>query len=560
MNFIIGVDDFGKIIKEKYNFIDKSLFIKEVLDNRGTEVIVITRPRRFGKTLNMSMLHHFLGSEVNNLKTEGMFDHLKIAKEGSAYMDHQGRYPVISITFKAMACSSYDQAKQIFAELLSQLYGQHRVLLLSEALYSDEKLFFERVLNRKASDADLIFSLQRLSNYLHRHHGVKPWILIDEYDTPIQSGHSNNHYKEIVELMRGVLGNVLKGNADIHQAVITGILQISKESLFSGLNNLRVYSLLNEKYAEYFGFTGSEVDEALKKINLHHLSGEIKGWYNGYHIGQCQIYNPWSIANCIAEKGALRPYWVNTSNSELIKTSMALAEAIVKEKFEQILAGNPIEVIITEKMVFGDLKTNTDALWSLLLFSGYLTVRKATPIDTEFNCELQTPNQEVAALYRTVIRGWFTDSLSTAGYQAFLENLTTGDLDTFLERLKRFLKESSSFFDVGGKNPEKFYHGFVLGLIVSLADTHTVQSNKESGYGRYDVMIIPKDIQKLGLILEFKVAKKGVTLKQTAQEALAQIEARDYETELRQRGIQNILKIGLAFRKKEVEMAFQSSF
>jgi hypothetical protein len=557
MNFIIGVDNFGKIIQEGFNFVDKSLLIKEVLDNNGTEVSVITRPRRFGKTLNLSMLHHFLASEVNNFKTAGMFDHLKIAKAGSAYMDHQGKYPVIFITFKAMACSSYDQAKQIFAALIGELYGQHRALLLSDALYSDEKLLFERILNRQASDADLMFSLKYLSGYLHRHYGVKPWILIDEYDTPIQSGYSNNHYQDIIERMRGVLGNALKGNIDMYRAVITGILQISKESLFSGLNNLKVYSLLSERYAEYFGFTESEVDEVLQKTHLSHLSSEIKGWYNGYHIGQCQIYNPWSIVNCVSEKGALIPYWVNTSGSDLIKTSMASADTAVKEKFELLLAGKSIEVMIREKMVFDDLKTNSGALWSLLLFSGYLTATQTTSTDEGFDCALRTPNREIAALYRTVIKEWFTAtaSLGIDEYRAFLKSLITGDLDTFLERLKRFLKESSSFFDAGGENPEKFYHGFVLGLIVGLADTHIVQSNKESGYGRYDVMIIPKDIQQLGLVLEFKVAKEGMTLTQTAEEALAQIEARDYETELRQKGIEHVLKIGLGFRGKNVEMA-----
>ena len=397
-------------------------------------------------------------------------------------------------------------------------------------------------------------SLKELSRFLHLHHGVKPWLLIDEYDTPIQSAYFHGYYDEMIELMRGIFGSALKGNANINRAIITGILRISKESLFSGVNNLKVFSILNQEYAEHFGFTEAEVDEALKKSNLDGLSREIKDWYNGYHIGNSQIYNPWSIANCINGKGALGPYWVNTSSNDLIKSSMASASAVVKEKFELILAGKAITETIMENMVFADLKSNSDALWSLLLFSGYLTSVKTDLVDGEFRCALQTPNQEVATLYRSVIREWFNAPFGASEYRAFLENLTTGQLDKFLKKLKQFLKESSSFFDVKGQHPEKFYHGFVLGLIVSLADTHTVQSNKESGDGRYDVMLIPKDTTQLGLILEFKVVEEGDILIEVAEQALKQIDERNYETELRQKAIQKILKIGLAFRGKSVEM------
>jgi hypothetical protein len=558
MNFIIGVDNFGEVIQEGLNFIDKSLFIKEILDNSNTKATVITRPRRFGKTLNMSMLHHFLAEKVGDLETKGMFDHLKIAQTDAAYMGHQGKYPVIFISFKRMACNSYDETKQRFGDLLSQLYGQHYALLSKNILRPHEKATFERILNQQASDMNLMSSLRDLSGYLHRYHGTKPWILIDEYDTPIQAGYTNNHYKEVVEFMRGILGEALKGNDDMHRAVITGILQISKESLFSGLNNLKASSLLSDEYAEHFGFTETEVDKALKKANIGHLANEIKAWYNGYHIGNHQIYNPWSIVNCISEKGALKPYWVNTANSDLIKTSIASTDAIEKEQFEKILAGESIEATITEKMAFGDLKTNSDALWNLLLFSGYLTNIKTDLVMGEYKCLLQTPNQEIATVYRTVISGWFTAPLGEIRYRFFLKSLTSGDLEMFLAELQKFLKQSSSYFDASGENPEKFYHGFVLGLIVGLSDTHVVQSNKESGYGRYDVMIIPKDTQQLGLVLEFKVAKPNKTMQETAEEALEQIERRSYETELRQKGIQHILKIGLGFQGKKVAMAFSN--
>jgi hypothetical protein len=555
MNFIIGVDDFGEVITEKFNFVDKSLFIKEVMDNSSTKATVITRPRRFGKTLNLSMLHHFLAPEVNQLQTKRMFDGLKIAKEGSAYMDQQGQYPVIFISFKSVHDSKFTDAYGQLRTLIQETYREHRYLVTSPKLHADEKRLCEWVVAREVTDrAVLENSLKELSRFLYLHHGVKPWLLIDEYDTPIQSAYFHGYYDEMIELMRGIFGSALKGNINIHRAIITGILRISKESLFSGVNNLKVFSILNQEYAEHFGFTEAEVDEALKKANFGNASREIKAWYNGYHIGNSQIYNPWSIANCINGKGTLGPYWVNTSSNDLIKSAMASASAGVKEKFELILAGKPIEETITENMVFADLKTNSDALWSLLLFSGYLTAIKKTPVHTRFHCELKTPNQEIDALYRDVICEWFDAPLGATEYRAFLENLTTGQLDKFLKKLKQFLKESSSFFDVKGQHPEKFYHGFVLGLIVSLADTHTVQSNKESGDGRYDVMLIPKDIQQLGLILEFKVAEEGETLDSAAAQALNQINERDYETELWQKNIQKILKIGLAFSGKEVAM------
>lgn len=558
MGLMVGSDDFGEVMDQQLGFIDKSLFIKEIFDRKDIKASVIVRPRRFGKTFNMSMLHHFLAEEVNQFKTKRMFDNLKIAQAGDYYMDQQGKYPVIFVSFKSMSHNEYDKAKQSFAKLISQLYGQHRLLLSNEALYSDEKAAFERILNQEASDADLTASLLDLSGYLYRYYKVKPWLLIDEYDTPIQSGYLNGYYDLIIEFMRGLFGSALKSNNNIHRAVITGILRISKESLFSGVNNIKVFSILNSEYSEHFGFTEKEVDAALKNTNLTGLSSKIKSWYNGYHIGNQQVYNPWSIANCIYEKGSLKPYWINTSSNDLIKESMAKASAAIKEKFELILEDKPIEAIITENMVFADLKTNSDALWSLLLFSGYLTPMKIDLTEGRFNCWLQTPNQEVATLYRNVIRDWFGVPLGRDKYHYFLKSLTEGRLDEFLKILKRFLKESTSCFDAKGHHPEKFYHGFVLGLIVSLSDTHNIQSNKESGDGRYDVLIIPKDKEKLGLVLEFKTADEGVTLKKTAEQALVQINEREYAIELQQKGIHKILKIGLAFRGKEVDIAWLS--
>lgn len=559
MSLIIGLSDFGEIIKRKLGFIDKSLLIKEILDNDQIQVSVIVRPRRFGKTLNLSMLQHFLSPEVNMLKTEGLFDNLKIAQEGDGYMQHQGKYPVISMSFKNIKGSNFDTVYKELALLISDTYGEHRLLLAGSTLYDDEKETFNAILNRTASKEDLLLSLTHLIKYLHRYYKVKPWLLIDEYDTPIQEGYLNGYYKEIIEFMRGLFGSALKDNKNLHRAVVTGILRIAKENLFSGLNNLRVYSVLNEKYSEHFGFTQTEVDVALEKNKLGHLSTEIKAWYNGYQIGDNEIYNPWSIACCIEEKGALKPYWVNTSENTLIKKLLAESSADFKDRFELVLRNGVIETSIDESLVFSDLSRNENAIWGLLLFSGYLTAMSVRQTDLDFIYSLRSPNQEILMLYRSTVRHWFTQRSDESVYQKLLQSLVEGNLSLFLPLFQRILLESISYFDTSGQAPEKFYHGFVLGLVVSLSSTHIVHSNKESGFGRYDVVLIPKDKSKLGIVLEFKVAKPDLSLQDSAQEALSQIHQKNYTTELTQQGILKILTMGLAFSGKEVAMAAESN-
>lgn len=560
MDLMLGLDDFGEAVRSQINFVDKSLFIKKVIDDKATHVPVIVRPRRFGKTFNLSMLHHFLAAEVNGLSTQGLFDGLKIAQAGDVYAQQQGQYPVIFISFKNVKKEKYHEAYAQLTDLVSQTYSQYDYLLSSAAIPDYEKKHFEEILKKTVDPAAFENALQKLCRYLYLHHGVKPWLLIDEYDTPIQAAYVHSYYSPMIDFMRSLFGAALKGNPYLHRAVVTGILRIAKENLFSGINNLKVFSVLDADYSEYFGFTEDEVDEVLIKAELKHLSTEIKAWYNGYQMGghqtgSHQIYNPWSIANCVREKGKIEPYWANTSDNALIKTLLAKADANIKTQFELILAGQTIETMIDESMVFADLDISKDALWSLLLFSGYLTCKEMKLAGMQYNCLLMSPNQEVSVLYQDIIRKWFSDSLGRDTYQALLISLTEARLDDFLFILQKFLLESASYFDVKGTEPEKFYHGFVMGLIVSLSDTHIIQSNKESGYGRYDVIIIPKDTSKLGLILEFKVARPNKTLIETAEEALAQLHERRYETVLQQNGITNIMQIGLAFRGKDVELA-----
>ena len=553
----IGYDDFGEIREKELGFVDKTLFIKAIIDNKEVKVLVFTRPRRFGKTLNLSMLHHFLAENVHGRPTRGMFEGLKISVYGKDCLEHQGRYPVIALTLKDIKYDNFDLALREFGYLLADLYQEHHYLLSSSHLETDDKNYFQTILSNRASGIlrpDAENALKNLTRFLSLHHGVRPWLLLDEYDTPIISSYIHGYYPEMISFMRGVLGRVLKGNPYLEKSVITGILRVAKESLFSGLNNVKIYSLLSSEYSEYFGFTEAEVIEVLEKAGLSDRYAGIRQWYNGYKIGETTVYNPWSLANSINEGGLLQPYWINTSDNALVKDLLARSDELVKMQLESLVQNESISAMIDENLVFGDLNRSDSALWSLLLFSGYLKVLHAEQKDDQVQCELLPPNYEVASLYRGIIRGWLSDPLGYEGHLIFLLSLTEARVDEFTRRLQKYLLQTASVFDVSGHEPEKFYHGLVLGMIVGLSETHEVHSNRESGYGRYDVLLIPKDPQQWGIILEFKVATES-DLNVSAQDALAQIQRRDYATSLRQKGLENILQMGLAFKGKEVAVA-----
>lgn len=557
VRYPIGYSDFSEIIRHKLDFVDKTLFIKEVFDNVNTQVTVITRPRRFGKTLNLSMLRYFLAPEVYGQSTQGLFKGLKIAQLGDQYMQYQGQYPVIFVTFKDMKGSDYPTVYASLCNLIFQLYDEHRYLLSSAALAEDEKRLFLNILEKKADPDGISYSLRNLSSYLYKHTGIRPWILIDEYDTPIQSGYLNDYYEPMVGIIRTMFGVALKDNPFLERSMITGILRISKESLFSGVNNIKVCSILDNRYSEHFGFTELEVEQILRKTNLFDHYASIRNWYNGYQIGRSVIYNPWSLINCVQEGGLLKPYWVNTSGNDLVKHVLARGSRLVKMNLELIIHHESITALINENMVFGDLAKDSSSMWSLLLFCGYLKVIHMEYKNTKIQCELAVPNQEIMALYREVIYGWLGEPMGEQ-YLEFLLSLTEGRVEEFTDYLQKYLLETISIFDITGHEPEKFYHGFVLGMMVSLADTHEVKSNHKSGYGRYDVMLIPKDIEQLGIVIEFKTVRSNdpMDLTEAAQEALQQIEQRAYAVELKQRGIQHILKMGLAFRNKQVAHEF----
>ncbi len=553
MRWPIGGSDFAEMVDKRLDFVDKTLFIKEVFDNPRIKVTVITRPRRFGKTLNLSMLRCFLAAEVYGHTTQHLFEGLKIADMGDEYMRYQGKYPVIFISFKDVKNLDYETTYANLCHLLCQLYREHRYLLSSPKLGDDEKQAFLSVLKKEASSDLIQTALLDLSRYLHQHHDVKPWILIDEYDSPIQAGYLHDYYDSIIQVMRGLFGSALKDNPFVEKVIITGILRVSKESLFSGINNIKVYSTFNTEYSEHFGFTEPEVEGLLQKANLKQCYIQIRQWYNGYQMGNSIIYNPWSVINCLQEKGLIRLYWANTSGNDLVKHLLAHGDETIKKELESIILGDSITALIDENLVFSDLEKNRDGLWTMLFFCGYLKATHTEFKEGKIQCELASPNQEITALYRDIIRSWLSEPLGYTQYLEFLLSLTEGRVDEFADRLQRYLIQTLSIFDTSGREPEKFYHGFVLGMMVTLSETHEIKSNYESGYGRYDVMLIPKDREQLGIILEFKtVREKKTPLKKAAQDALQQIVQRQYAAQLHQHGIHNILQMGLAFRGKQV--------
>jgi len=555
MRLPIGYDDFRALIDQGFDFVDKSLFIKDII-NDDSQTILITRPRRFGKTLNLSMLHYFFAAEAYSKNTQGLFNNLKIAGAGEYYTAQQGKYPVIFLTLKDIKDARFNLAYEKIHELMVQLYDEFAYLEQSGSLSAQQKEFFRLILNRKANPAQLAKALQVLTQCLAKHHGVNPILLIDEYDTPIQSGYIHGYYEEIIDFVRGFLSSALKTNPYLHKAVLTGILRVSKESLFSDLNNIDVYSVLSTRYSEYFGFTETEVGMLLEKTGLQHQANDIRAWYNGYQIGDTVIYNPWSIVNCLKQQGKLQAYWSNTSGNDLIKKLLIQSKTSFKAQFELLLRGESIERFIDERLVFQYLDGNETAVWSLLLAAGYLKVVACEQRQEGLWCHLQIPNQEIRGLYQSIIEQWLSQGESLEWYYEFLNDLLDGRLQRFEQYLQTIYEQIISVHDIA-RYPEAFCHALILGLTASLHPRYEIKSNKESGVGRYDLAILPQDKAQFGIIMEFKIAQEKNNLEKTAQLALTQINTQHYATEFKTRGLQKLIKIGIAFHGKYVRTVFE---
>ncbi|HBL98094.1 TPA: AAA family ATPase [Candidatus Dependentiae bacterium] len=544
----IGIDDFNRLIEGNFYFADKSLLIKELLDS-GSPVTLIPRPRRFGKTLNMSMLRCFFEKVDPNHSRRHLFNGLKIEQYPNC-MDHQGKYPVIWLTLKDAKTNNWDHCYEKIRRVIGLEFERH-LPALKPILNDLEVRQIQEIIAGQASQPAYENSLLDLSRYLERAYNAKVVILIDEYDTPIHEGYSSGYYDEVINFMRGFMGAGLKGNSALQWGVLTGILRVAKESIFSDMNNLRVCTLTSNAHADKFGLLESEVIAILHAFDLDSHIDLVRNWYDGYRSGEYKVYNPWSIINLIDNKGRFQPYWVNTSSNTMIKNLLKRCTPEMKEELEVIITGGKVTKAIRENIIMADIEQNDEVLWNFLLFSGYLTFDNYRLVADTNYAELLIPNIEVGTTYKTTFSTWFSEGAGLRNYNNMIASLVAGKAELFQDYFMKFSQETLSIFDVRGDEPERFYHALVLGMLATLAQTHEVRSNRESGDGRYDVMVIPKDLLQFSAIIEFKKARSKETLKTTAKKAIQQIEDKNYEAELRARGVKNILKLGIAFKGKE---------
>ena len=555
----IGLQDFADVIQKGYFYIDKTPFIKEWWES-GDSVTLITRPRRFGKTLNMSMLEHFFS--IKYAEEEKIFENLSIWND-TKYRELKGTYPVISLSFAGVKEKDYKTARKKICQILTKLYAENSFLLDSGLLYETDIKYFKRV-SEDMDDSDASLALYQLSNFLYRYYNKKVIILLDEYDTPMQEAYIDGFWEELVGFTRNLFNLSFKTNPWLERAVMTGITRVSKESVFSDLNNLKVVTTTSDEYMDSFGFTEKEVFDALEECGLASEKEEVKKWYDGFIFGTREdIYNPWSILNFL-DTGKYKTYWANTSSNSLVGKLLQEGNCRIKEKFETLLHGEKIRSPLDEQIVYNQLDGSEKAVWSLLLASGYLKVLYHEsyldiPEGAQPQYELSFTNLEVKLMFQNIIRDWFTEAETE--YNDFIKALLSGDKKAMNAYMNRVALNTFSYFDTGkkpsGEEPERFYHGFVLGLIVELQNRYIIKSNRESGFGRYDVILEPKYPDKDdAIILEFKVhdPSEESTLMDTVLEAHRQIEEKKYAAELTVRGIpeNRIRTYGFAIQGKNV--------
>ena len=552
----IGNQNFEVIRKENYFYIDKTRFIQMWWES-GDHVTLITRPRRFGKTLNMTMTEEFFS--VQYAGREDLFQGLAIW-ENEKFRLLQGTYPVISFSFANIKETNYPMTRRKICQVLSNLYSQYG-FLLNEGILDEKETEFFRSVSVEMDDVAATMAVHQLCLYLSRYYGKRVIVLLDEYDTPMQEAYINGFWDELVSFTRSLFNAVFKTNSCLERAIMTGVTRVSKESVFSDLNNLEVVATSSEKYADCFGFTEEEVFAALDEFHMSDRRAEVKAWYDGFTFGsQTDIYNPWSILNFLSKK-KLEAYWANSSSNSLAGRLVREGSKDLKISFESLLKGEAITAEIDEQIIYDQLSNDEQAVWSLLLASGYLKVKNIKTCTSEYGewrqeYQMELTNFEVRIMFRNMVKKWFSSSYS--GYNDFIKALLQANVKAMNTYMNQVALVTFSYFDTGknpsGEEPERFYHGFVLGLMVELADRYILTSNRESGFGRYDVLLEPRKAEDDGIILEFKVynPEEEKTLQDTVQAAQKQIKEKQYEQQLISSGVSCIRKYGFAFEGKKV--------
>ncbi len=574
----IGVSDFKRMIEKDYYYVDKTLLIKEIIDS-GDTILLLPRPRRFGKTLNLSMLGYFYdccpvawepesnsqppvrAKETRPRRSTAaykhLFDSLAISGAGREYLDKMGQHPVIFLTFRLLKEKTWKSCLGKIKELIQDEYARHYYLLESQNLMPHERDYFKKIMDLKGDEGNYENSLGKLLVFLSRFYNKRAVILIDEYDAPVHAGFNYGYYDDVINFMRNFLSGGLKDTDQyLEKGIVTGIMRIAKESIFSGFNNPGVYTLLSEDFSEYFGFTEEEVETLLRDFQLLEMYDRVQLWYNGYRFGSRVIYNPWSIINFLRSKEKkLQPYWINTSDNRIVDSLLSRGGMELKKELEQLIRGESIEKAIDENIVLKEVTQREDLLWSFLLMGGYLkqTAERRDPASGKIFYTLSIPNEEVKITYTGIIDRYFSTKIENEKLEIMLKALIEGDVGLFEEMLQKVVNAVYSYHDFGDE-PEKVYHALVAGMLTWITNTHDIKSNRESGYGRYDIMVIPHEPTMIGYIIEFKKTRKNETVESAIKSAFQQIEEKKYETELVERGIKHIKKLAIVFSGKEVSV------
>lgn len=554
----IGIEDFKELVTDDYFYVDKTLFIKELLDLKG-KVNLFTRPRRFGKTLNLSMLRYFFedtGSQEKNAYQTSLFQGMKIMGAGNIYTDKMGKYPVVNLSMKSAKQNTFESAFFKLKEEIAEEFKRHAFILESDKFPEGEKEKFQEIAEGKAEYDVYSGSLKFLSKCLYTVTGEETIFLLDEYDVPLENAYFTGFYDQMVGFIRSLFESALKTNPYLKFAVITGCLRISKDSIFTGLNHLNIISVLDKRYSEHFGFTEAEVRQAMAYYERDCRFTDMKEWYDGYLFGDTQVYNPWSVIKFLYDLGAdvnafPRPYWINTSSNDIIKNMIVRADRETKGQIETLLAGIPMDIQVHEEITYGDIYENGENLWNFLYFTGYLTKADEYFKDSAIHLKVRIPNTEVKTIYQNTILNWFRESIKKRDFRELYQAMENGDAAKMGEILGEQLVSTISFYD----SAENFYHGFLAGIL-SQSESYLVKSNGESGNGRSDLMVKSPSLRGRAFIIEVKVSDCIDNLEADAKKAVGQIAERGYMEELRTEGYRNIDYYGISFFRKDCEVRY----